>query len=490
MNNDNRLTNYKISYSTILILSLFVLFLLLIPIFYIAKYNVPSADDFSFSCETHDAVTNGDTLIGIIAAAILKVKDVYVSWQGSFSAVFLMTFQPSIWGFCYYSMTTFIMLISLLSGIFLLSIRVFSGIFHVRKALAGIIAAVCSVACIQFVPVANQSFFWYNGSVYYTFTFGIFLLLYAIIIGFIQYGGYWRLLLISFLSVFIGGNNYVTALLFFIITFCIILFLLIKRNNGWLFLLLPFLLFIISFLINATAPGNAIRQKEALTHPGIIQSILLSFKYAAINSIKWVDFRSIACILFLLPFIWQATKVCSYGFPFPVLVSLFSICVYSSSFTPHIYALASDGPDRLKNIIYFIFILLIIFNLFWWCGWLSHRKGKYTSSNHTDSISFLPLILFSSMAFLSLICGVFVFHNSLTSVLAINELNSGEAKAYYEEALQRQIVLEDSTIKDCEFKPYQNMPYLLFFTDMTDDPSDFQNEDTSTYYQKNTILVK
>ena len=84
----------------------------------------------------------------------------------------------------------------------------------------------------------------------------------------------------------------------------------------------------------------------------------------------------------------------------------------------------------------------------------------------------------------------FFFNKPLTSVLAISELRNGEAKAYYEEALERQKVLENSSVLDCEFEPFENMPYLLYFTDMTDDPSDFQNEDTATYYHKNSIIVR
>ena len=105
-------------------------------------------------------------------------------------------------------------------------------------------------------------------------------------------------------------------------------------------------------------------------------------------------------------------------------------------------------------------------------------------------IKFFPYLLFTAGALLSIVCAIFISHESLTSVLALNELRSGEAKAYYEEALERQTVLEDPSVLDCEFEPFENMPYLLYFTDMTDDPSDFQNEDTATYYHKNSIIVR
>ena len=486
----NKFLNGNRFYSLVFFLVLIFLFILLIPILFIAKYNVPSADDFSFSCETHAAVMNGECITGIISGACSKVQDVYFSWQGTFAAVFFMALQPSIWGFSYYSLTTWIMLVSLLGGIFLLCYRLFSGIFQIQKSVSGIIASVISTACIQFVPFANQSFYWYNGSVYYTFTFGVMLIMYAAIIGFILYGGAWRIILLSALNIIIGGSNYVTALLSFIISLSIILILIFRKDKKWIILLIPFIIFLLSFAISILAPGNAVRQEDRPDHPGAIQAILLSFRYSSVNLFSWADLRFLACILFLIPFLYHAAASCQFfSFPAPLLVSIFSYCLYSSAFTPHLYALASDGPDRLKNIIYFFLVFLTVINLFWWCGWISRRFDRQNKSC-TSFAYFFPYLLFTAGALLSIVCAIFISHESLTSVLALNELRSGEAKAYYEEAFERQKALEDPSVPDCEFEPFKNMPYLLFFTDMTDDPTDFQNEDTCTYYGKNSIIVR
>ncbi len=482
------LFNYTISNTLIFTLLLIFLFFSLIPILSIAKYNVPSADDFSFSCETHKAVMENQSFFGLCAAALNKVQDVYISWQGTFSAVFMMSLQPSIWGFQYYSLTTPIMLISLMGGIFFLCFRLFSGLFQISKTLSGIIASVISIIYTQFVPMANQSFYWYNGSVYYTFTFGLMLIFYAVSIGYILHKGIWRIILLCIFSFIIGGSNYVTALLTLIVSLSIIFLLFLKRDKKWIIFLIPFVILCISFAVSILAPGNAVRQGGNPDHPGPVQAIVLSFRYGFLNLIKWTDFRFLACLLFLAPFLYHAASHCrSFSFPFPLLFSVFSLCLYSSSFTPHLYALGSDGPDRLKNIIYFLYVILTVLNLFWWFGWITHKKHRQSSSSN---IHILPFVLYSAGAVISIFCAVFIFHQSLTSVLAINELKSGEAREYYEEALQRQIILEDPSILDCEFKPFEHMPYLLFFTDMSDDPSDFQNEDTCTYYQKNTILVR
>jgi hypothetical protein len=313
--------------------------------------------------------------------------------------------------------------------------------------------------------------------------------MYAISVGYFLRGGLWRILLLVIFSIVIGGSNYVTALLSSVISLGIIAVLFMQKDRKWLFYSIPFFFLLISFSISILAPGNAFRQEELPNHPGPLQAIILSFQYALINLIKWADFRFLACILFLLPFLFYSASSCQhFSFPLPLLFTIFSFCLYSSAFTPHLYALATDGPDRLKNIVYFFFVLLTVINIFWWCGWISHKFKKHSKCH--SSVPFLPFILFSAGALFCIVCAVFIFHKSLTSVLAVNELRSGEAQSYYEEALERQIKLEDPTVHDCEFEAFRNTPYLLFFTDMTDDPSDFQNEDTATFYNKDSITVR
>ncbi len=489
MNQKTNLRSFSIPYMLVCILTFIILIILLIPILRIARYNVPSADDFSFSCETHAAVVEDRSIIVIISGALNKVKDVYFSWQGTFSAIFMMAFQPSIWGFRYYGLTTYAMIVSLFGGVFFFCFRLFSGLFEIKKSLSAIIASVICIAVTQFVPMANQSFYWYNGSVYYTFTFGLMLVMYAVYLGYILHGGVCRIILLCLFSILIGGSNYVTALLSSIISLGIIAFLILRNDRKWLPLLVPFIFLLISFSISILAPGNNVRQEEVPNHPGPFQAIILSFRYGFFNMIKWFDLRFFACILFLLPFLFQSASSCQhFAFRLPLLFTVFSFCLYSSAFTPHIYALASDGPDRLKNIVYFFFVILTVINLFWWCGWISHKVSIQCTNNF--SISGFIFVLFSTGALLSIACAIFVFNKPLTSVLAINELRSGEALSYYEEALERQKFLEDPYVLNCEFKPFESTPYLLFFTDMTDDPLDFQNVDTATYYSKNSIIVR
>ena len=487
------MNNYRIektiSYSTLLILLLLLLALLLAPIFILSHYAVPSADDFSFSCETHFAVANEKGIIAILKGALSKTAEVYKSWQGSFSAVFLMAFQPSVWGFRFYRLTTYIMVIPLVISIFFICVRSFSGIFQADRCLSGSIAAILVIACTQFTPSPNQGFYWYNGAIYYTFTFSVMLVFFACLIGFLLYGGRWRLPILCILAVVIGGNNYVTALLTLLLFSSTVVFLLCYHNRNWKSLLIPFLFLIAAFAVNAAAPGNAVRQAFFSTHPGPVESIMLSFRYAAHKSVKWSDLRLLACLILLQPLLWRValnSRRCA--FRFPIIVTAFSFCLFSSMFTPHVYAIGFDGPGRIQNIYYYAFVLLLVFNTFWWCGWLIRKTAREGMFPH-EGIRLVPFLSCCTAALVCLVCSVRFFQGSLTSIAALGELRSGEAQAYYLQALKRQQVLEDPAIENCVFSPYQDTPYLLFFTDMTEDPASYENEDTSNFYGKKTIIV-
>ena len=157
-------------------------------------------------------------------------------------------------------------------------------------------------------------------------------------------------------------------------------------------------------------------------------------------------------------------------------------------FTPHVYAIGFDGPGRIQNIYYYAFVLLLVFNTFWWCGWIIRKSAKMDMFSH-EGIGLFPFLSCGAVATVCLACSVLFFHGSMTSIAALGELRSGEAQAYYLQALERQLVLEDPAIENCVFSPYQETPYLLFFTDMTDNPASYENEDTSYFYGKKTIIV-
>ena len=69
-----------------------ILFLLvLIPIFWIAMYVYPSADDLSYGAAAAHVWKESHSLTSVFSTAWEGAMEKYQTWQGSFFAVFLMT---------------------------------------------------------------------------------------------------------------------------------------------------------------------------------------------------------------------------------------------------------------------------------------------------------------------------------------------------------------------------------------------------------------
>ena len=76
-----------------------VLFLLsLIPVFAMAFYAYPSADDLTYGVSTARAWQENHSLSSVVSAAWEGTMEKYQTWQGSFFAVLLMHLQPAVFG--------------------------------------------------------------------------------------------------------------------------------------------------------------------------------------------------------------------------------------------------------------------------------------------------------------------------------------------------------------------------------------------------------
>ncbi|MBQ8617746.1 MAG: hypothetical protein IJ418_09600 [Clostridia bacterium] len=145
----------------------------LLPILISAFYAHPLYDDYWFSSGVYHQVTRGGSIIDILRAAADMVKDIYVTWQGSFSAVFLFSLQPGVFGQDYYFLTTFIMLGLLIGSHVFLFDTILVKWLKLRKEYEVLLTLFMLTMIIQFIPDIRQAFYWYNGSCYYTLFYSL-----------------------------------------------------------------------------------------------------------------------------------------------------------------------------------------------------------------------------------------------------------------------------------------------------------------------------
>ncbi|MEI3526387.1 MAG: hypothetical protein V8Q27_09875 [Eubacteriales bacterium] len=124
--------------------------------------------------------------------------------------------------------------------------------------------------CIQTMPDPVKAYYWYVGSVHYTFMYSCMLFLLSCLMLFLKTSSRIRGALLLFLACLLGlicgGSNFITALQTPVLL-CLFGGLSLYRNRKALWCLLPGL-HPHRPLFNVTAPGNTVRQGEISLCPG------------------------------------------------------------------------------------------------------------------------------------------------------------------------------------------------------------------------------
>ena len=85
----------------------------LIPILLLGRYDWPSADDYSYALLSHESLLKGEfPLVG----SWKYILNCYKGWQGTFSAIGMMTLTPLTFSPFLYWLTPVVMLVSLAGG--------------------------------------------------------------------------------------------------------------------------------------------------------------------------------------------------------------------------------------------------------------------------------------------------------------------------------------------------------------------------------------
>ena len=487
-----RITSAGIPLKVFAVLVCLALLLLLLPMLKAAQYDVPAADDYSNGLPTYRAWVQTGSIGPVLKAAWDRVYDLYFGWQGTFSAIFLFTLNPMIFGEQYYQIGPWLILTMLLIGNFVLIFTVFGKLFNAPKAECCIIAAVWTILCTQFLPRASQGIYWYTGAVYYTLFFSFSALAFAVLLRFLlrKEGerGTGRLITASIMFLIVGGGNLVTGLTTAVVLVSMEAFLLWKKRSDWKPMLIPVFCYMVSFGLNVAAPGNSARQ-TFFAQPGLFEAVWLSFRQAALSLGKWFTLPVWALILILVPVLWRIAVRTGIRFEYPALVTLYSICLTGVMFYPPIYAMTEHNLNnlgRITNIIFFGMLFLAIFNIFYWIGWLVQRKSLtercFPAAEKGRYSAVLLLLLLIVFAF-----GMTrIKWYDTTSISAFRSYRSTQMGNYWHTYKQR--ILKDPSVEDAVLKRFPYRPYVLFYMELSEYPE--ENTPVASWYGKNTVVVR
>ena len=480
----------------ICVVILFVLSLL--PILVISRYNHPSADDFSYGDHTFQTWKSTHSIIETMSVAGAVTKNIYYAWQGTFSAVFLMALNPSIFGDSLY----------MLVPIGLIALFIFAVAFFLKVVLVDYLNADKYIWCIfsviicflsmQFMISPVQGFFWYNSAMYYTGFYSAALIQFALILQLITTDNKIKAavyaVLVTILSIIIGGGNFIVALLSAEIAALALVCCVIFRRDRLLKLLPCFFMICAAFLVNILAPGNFIRQQNN-QGMGAIEAITSSFQFALDFIKNFVRAPVYIAIIGIMPAIYKITRDSKYSFRLPVFVTILLYCVYASTFTPSLYAMSYIGPERVLNINYFVFVIALFLAAVYWCGWVSKRAFSMTaksSEKRTEISKYAePVVVGILVLCFAFGCFAMIRENvdSIMSLSVVRSLVRGDANTYHQEYLSRLEIYNDPKIAHMEIPAFTVKPKVLFFDDITDDASDWKNVALAGFYSKETAVL-
>lgn len=468
-------------------LLILLLLLLLLPPLWLGQYARAAADDYCYGIRTHLALQGGGSLW---AAVWRTTSGYYQSWQGSFSALALMSLTPCILSERAYWLTPFVMLASLILGTVKLSDTLARRLAGGRWRDTVCLSVPLLICSIQFVPSPLNSFYWWNGAVYYTFFYGLSLLYFerfALLVFQREGRSKWTVLLPGlFLGAAVGGGNYVSALLSAMVGGCLWLWSMWRRQNR----LPAFLLLcgeLIPFLVNAAAPGNRVRQ-ATVTGMSPLSAILAAIRQGAHDLLDWPNWITLLMVLFWVPLLWRlcGRSVCS--FRYPALFCLLTFLIFAGQNTPHFYAASCAGPLRLRNIVFFSSFWFYLLNEWYLLGWL--RRTMTAAGLHPERRSrrCRPLYL-GALVLLLAFWSAFYFPATFTAG-CLRECSNGSAAAYAAERDSRLPALRDPAVSDPVFPAIQSKPALLFQEDITPDPAHWKNSSLARYWGKRSVALE
>ena len=494
---------------TLIYILIFIFILGLIPLYVIGNYAHPSVDDYYYGVETSKVWEETGSLNKVIETSYQSMLTTYEDWQGNFSAIFLMRLQPGIYGDEYYVIAPIILITS-----FVVSMLVFF-YYGLRKwfnagKLASLGSALCITFCaLNFTYVPADSFYWYNGAIYYTFFYALMLLLFSIVTILLKSNSsITKMIALIFglpLAFIVGGGNYATALVTAVLLLTIVVWHIIIKDKKIVPVTLITLAMLAGFAISILAPGNVIRQEYAGDGPGVIKALIYSFAYGGYNIASSTTFPVVILWIALLPVFYKIAASSNFKFRYPLLMLIFTFGIFCCQGTPVFYAQGLRMPYRMMNIIYFSYYIFMTWNLIYIMGWIHRKWGDTpiikTISGVYDNAKLRTRTLFALCVAFVIGCvglctvseaeyGSADFSGMPASVSATYSLLNGDAKTYDQELTERAEYLSTTPETSIALPPLSAVPEVIFHSDITSDPSHWKNQHLCLFYNKQFIWIE
>lgn len=467
----------------------------MLPIWYLAFFAAPTGDDYGYGVLTHGAWLDTHSVWAVLKAGVETSKRFYQSWNGDWFTVFLFSMMPDVFMPGTYWIACLLMTAVLIGATSYFLYVILVKIFGMSTEYYVMIDVIVLLLSYQFIPSMKIGVYWYTGAVHYILPHAVLLLGWCWIILYFQTGRIQYLFLTIFCSVMIGGSSYQCSLLWFLGILAALIFG-IKENKKILFMLIPFVIWLVAFGTQCASPGNKVRAGEDF---GFSASWALQTIFLAIGQSVGALVRSFSewtlvwvFMLFVALIGWKALSegITEFRFQCPLIAVIFLFGCYSANFAPAIYSNVevSSGPET-EN---YLFALLALSVAVLYCeGWLQQyltekKSVKLTGMNERNyGKSIVIFVIFMGVMV------VWQRHEIRTSSdMQIYEyVSSGQAADFKAQIASQMEILLDDSIKEAYLCPINDEQGPLMHMPVTADPDRFTNWATKNYYRKDKVVM-
>jgi len=458
------LTKYYSKINTHSLLT-FLVITVLLPFLVLSFFNNPATDDFYLA--------NLSLKYGLLDVHFWH----YNNWSGRYFSNGILFFSPLYFGnFYFYKIIPIALILFFVYTVYFFVSNLFIKIsIKENKAISSIIILLFFTQ----VPEACSAFYWLPGAFTYQFSIPLTLLF----VGFyLKYSNTKKplYLIIALLFLFFSmGCNEVTSLLNLILLLLYFIYNLWKTRKLDFAFLLVIVFAIVFACIELLAPGNAARANTISEKYNLIYAVSKSVIHSVLFTLKWIPLLLLFIAFYsenfysFLPENKLKLKLLSPKWAFLILFSLLFISLFPGFFMQN-----NIIANRSLNSIYFYFILAAFYAVI--CS-LIYLKDKY---------NFIITLSKSSKIVLATLMIFFTFSdNPVTN--AYEDLLNGKAFSYNNQMKNRFNMIKNTSEKKVIVPALTKKPITIYqdnIMGLTNDVTNWKNEDISIYYDKSVTV--
>lgn len=442
---------------------LLVLILFIIPFGWIAKYNFPQSDDWDLAARVLDFGYWG------------SLFNYYITLSGRYFTLFVLLFlNPTL----SLNLTVF-KILPIVYFIFTI------GVYYVflksitkeqSKFELFLMSFSFSVFYVLIIPSVAEGFYWYTSTITYQ-TANLLLLIILSIFFNTSFNLNWKqvLILSILLFIIIGMNEMIIILT--VITMCIYSYMYVRFLKG--INLKIFSLWVvmgISLSLVVFCPGNHKRDKIYKNNHDINFTLEKASELFSEKVIDWIPNLLILTLMVVLLLNTKFKFKINLNVKMVILSVFVFFMIFFSMYLPAFWHLGFKIPGRTENVILFYSqIVILFFTIF--------LTSKYNLKD-------LHLIKSPYFKVISIIIITVILNNRTNFKNVVNEINTGDARQYYEQNINRLVQIQENKMDTIKVKALTIKPKTLYFDDFAVEVDNWLNISIAKVMKSKPILME